>query len=393
MMPQKLNPDVAELARGKAGTAIGRLTGPARDGEGAAARVQPRPPGGQAAGVRRAARRPRGARRAGGARRRTCGSTASGWRRPRPIPLLLATDAAEALVAEGVPFRDAHEQVARAVREGAFDPDSTAAESVAARLGDVAAAVAEAPRSASCSARRDGRVRTRRLPRPRSARSGRTRARCRPPRPRSRGRGAARGRRASRSRRPRAPGRPPRARPRAAGGRGPASEPSRRVLVTRSRWTPASGALAARVRRGATSVSRHPAVGDHSPVLRVDGDDQPLAEALGQQGQAEAGPSEGGRADDRSGPRLRRAPPASPRCLAARRRPAPARRRPRPSRRARASGGPRTRRRGRRGAATRAPSAANRAPPPRGSPPSIVTRSRRPPRAGRSGPRGRRARG
>src|SRR5437868_526441 len=27
MMPQKLNPDVAELARGKAGTAIGRLTG------------------------------------------------------------------------------------------------------------------------------------------------------------------------------------------------------------------------------------------------------------------------------------------------------------------------------------------------------------------------------
>jgi argininosuccinate lyase len=59
---------------------------------------------------------------------------------------LLATDAAEALVAEGVPFRDAHEQVAGAVREGAFDPDSTAAESVAARLGDVAEAVAEARR-------------------------------------------------------------------------------------------------------------------------------------------------------------------------------------------------------------------------------------------------------
>ena len=27
MMPQKLNPDVAELARAKAGTALGRLTG------------------------------------------------------------------------------------------------------------------------------------------------------------------------------------------------------------------------------------------------------------------------------------------------------------------------------------------------------------------------------
>jgi len=57
-------------------------------------------------------------------------------------PGLLATDAAEALVAEGVPFRDAHEQVAGAVRDGVFDPDSTAAESAAARLGDVRAAVA-----------------------------------------------------------------------------------------------------------------------------------------------------------------------------------------------------------------------------------------------------------
>ena len=57
MMPQKLNPDVAELARGKAGTAIGRLDRPARDGEGAAARLRPRPAGGQAAGLRRAPRR------------------------------------------------------------------------------------------------------------------------------------------------------------------------------------------------------------------------------------------------------------------------------------------------------------------------------------------------
>ena len=45
---------------------------------------------------------------------------------------------------DGVPFRDAHEQVARAVREGAFDPDSSAADSAAARLGDVGKAVAEA---------------------------------------------------------------------------------------------------------------------------------------------------------------------------------------------------------------------------------------------------------
>jgi argininosuccinate lyase len=35
-------------------------------------------------------------------------------------PLLLATDAAEALVGSGVPFRDAHEQVAASVRDGTY---------------------------------------------------------------------------------------------------------------------------------------------------------------------------------------------------------------------------------------------------------------------------------
>ena len=38
----------------------------------------------------------------------------------------------------------AHEQVASSVRDGTFDPDATAAQSAAARLGDVRAAVAEA---------------------------------------------------------------------------------------------------------------------------------------------------------------------------------------------------------------------------------------------------------
>jgi argininosuccinate lyase len=51
-------------------------------------------------------------------------------------PLLRATDAAEALVREGVPFRDAHEQVAAQVRAGTF-----AAPPAAPRLGDVAGAV------------------------------------------------------------------------------------------------------------------------------------------------------------------------------------------------------------------------------------------------------------
>ena len=51
-------------------------------------------------------------------------------------PLLRATDAAEALVADGVPFRDAHEQVAAEVRAGTFE-----APVQGDRLGDVAAVV------------------------------------------------------------------------------------------------------------------------------------------------------------------------------------------------------------------------------------------------------------
>ena len=54
-------------------------------------------------------------------------------------PLLLATDAAEALVSEGVPFRDAHEQVAASVRAGTFEPPQAGQ-----RLPDVGAAVAAA---------------------------------------------------------------------------------------------------------------------------------------------------------------------------------------------------------------------------------------------------------
>jgi len=79
--------------------------------------------------------------------------------RPRPLaaaaadPLLLATDAAEALVSEGVPFRDAHEQVAAAVRAGTFEPPRSAP-----HLGDVTAAVAAA--KARWSAARDRQARS-----------------------------------------------------------------------------------------------------------------------------------------------------------------------------------------------------------------------------------------
>jgi argininosuccinate lyase len=119
MMPQKLNPDVAELARGKAGTALGRLAGllavvkglplaynrdlqedkravfdARRDVRGALAALTALMAGLEFDGERLAA---------------ACAD-----------PLLYATDAAEELVRAGTPFRDAHEEVARSVREGRF---------------------------------------------------------------------------------------------------------------------------------------------------------------------------------------------------------------------------------------------------------------------------------
>jgi len=52
-------------------------------------------------------------------------------------PLLLATDAAEDLVRAGMPFRLAHETVGRQVRDGSFEPASDAKASVARRRLDV----------------------------------------------------------------------------------------------------------------------------------------------------------------------------------------------------------------------------------------------------------------
>ncbi|HET7045247.1 MAG TPA: argininosuccinate lyase [Gaiellaceae bacterium] len=120
MMPQKLNPDVAELARGKAGSAIGRLTGLLATVKGLPLAYdrdlqEDKPP------VFAARKDVRGALRA-------LGVLVAGLELDRDRlaaaasdPLLRATDAAEALVAEGVPFRDAHERVAATVRAGTFE--------------------------------------------------------------------------------------------------------------------------------------------------------------------------------------------------------------------------------------------------------------------------------
>ncbi len=119
IMPQKLNPDVAELVRGKAGTAIGRLAGLLatvkslplaydRDLQ------EDKPP------VFAARREVAGALGALGVLVDGVVFDADRLTAAASDPLLRATDAAENLVEEGVPFRDAHEQVAREVRAGTF---------------------------------------------------------------------------------------------------------------------------------------------------------------------------------------------------------------------------------------------------------------------------------
>jgi argininosuccinate lyase len=121
LMPQKLNPDVAELVRGKAGTAIGRLAGllatvkglPLAYNRDLQEDKQP---------VFAARRDLAGAVAALAALVGGLEVDADRLAEAAADPLLRATDAAEALVREGVPFRDAHEQVAAEVRAGTFVP-------------------------------------------------------------------------------------------------------------------------------------------------------------------------------------------------------------------------------------------------------------------------------
>jgi argininosuccinate lyase len=132
MMPQKLNPDVAELVRGKGGTAIGRLTGLLATVKGLPLAYdrdlqEDKPP------VFAARRDVRDSLR--GMTVLVSGLAANRERLAEAVadPLLLATDVAEDLVRGGIPFREAHEQVATSVRDGTFSAGTTAAESVAGR--------------------------------------------------------------------------------------------------------------------------------------------------------------------------------------------------------------------------------------------------------------------
>jgi argininosuccinate lyase len=148
MMPHKLNPDVAEIARGKAGTAIGRLTGLL-----ATVKGLPLAYNSDLAEDKQASFR---ARRDVELALAALTTLVTGLEFDRgrlaaaaADPLLLATDAAEALVRDGVAFRDAHEQVAASVRAGTFEPPESMPGPMP-RLGDVRAAVAAARERWGC---------------------------------------------------------------------------------------------------------------------------------------------------------------------------------------------------------------------------------------------------
>jgi argininosuccinate lyase len=143
MMPHKLNPDVAELVRGKAGTMIGRLTGLLAVVKGVPLAYdrdlqEDKPPVFAARRDVKLALAALAVLADGldldrGRLAAACGD-----------PLLRATDKAEHLVARGVPFRDAHEQVAAEVRAGTFEPPAESSKRFAPGPSDVAGALAAA---------------------------------------------------------------------------------------------------------------------------------------------------------------------------------------------------------------------------------------------------------
>ena len=134
MMPQKKNPDVAELARGRAGTAIGRLTGLLavlkglpltynrdlqEDKEGVFAQVD------ATLGVLRLLELAYQGLAIDRERMRAAAADGT----------TVATDVAEALVRDGMPFRDAHAEVARRISAGERFDDPTPEAAIAARQG------------------------------------------------------------------------------------------------------------------------------------------------------------------------------------------------------------------------------------------------------------------
>jgi len=145
MMPQKLNPDVAELVRGKAGTTIGRLTGLLATVKGLPLAYD-RDLQEDKAPVFATRHETRLALEALTVLVSGLEVDRDRMAKAASDPLLLATDAAEALVREGVAFRDAHEQVAESVREGSFKKPRKGSKRAAPGPDGIRAALEEARR-------------------------------------------------------------------------------------------------------------------------------------------------------------------------------------------------------------------------------------------------------
>jgi argininosuccinate lyase len=143
MMPQKLNPDVAELVRGKAGTAIGRLTGLLATVKGLPLAYD-RDLQEDKTPVFVTRRETRLALEALTVLVSGLEVDREALAKAASDPQLYATDAAEALVREGTPFRDAHEEIASSVRDGTFDPPQQPATRLAPGPGGIREALAEA---------------------------------------------------------------------------------------------------------------------------------------------------------------------------------------------------------------------------------------------------------
>ena len=133
MMPQKKNPDVAELARARAGRLIGNLTGLLATLKGLPLaynrdlQEDKEPLFDSLAQVR-------GALAALAGLLRTAGFDEARMAAAADDPLLAATDLAEVLVSRGVPFRQAHERIAGVVR-AAVAGEGTFADLAAAEVG------------------------------------------------------------------------------------------------------------------------------------------------------------------------------------------------------------------------------------------------------------------